>query len=185
MKLTRTYRRLVRDTTINDTSLLSTDYLNHFNELVMMVEMAADMPEMLEEAAGWRFKSYQQHFADSVFQHKDLAVWAYEHAPDAWRQPMDRCTAALRGRVEDGLPRLLALHEAGDAAGASAEARAFAQEIGRRLDSLSAIINAAVTPEEAETLAEEAESDALVDHAPAGREGGAVLGQSDIDKLFE
>ena len=185
MKLTRTYRRLVRDTTINGTTLLSTDYLNHFNELVMMVEMAADMPEMLEEAAQWHFKSYQAHFADSVFQHKDLAVWAYEHAPDAWRGPMDRCTTALRARVEQELPKLQALKESGDGEAYTLAAHAFAREIGHRLDGLSAIINGAVDEAEAARLADIADSESLESTPDADHQGDGVLGQSAIDKLFD
>lgn len=184
VKLTRTYRRLVRDTTINDLTLLSTDYLNHFNELTMMVEMAADMPEMLEDALAWRFKSYQAHFADSVFQHKDLAVWAYEQAPDAYRGPLDRCTAVLKARIEAALPQLQALHEAGDDAAMGAGARALARDLARISDAMSAIINGAVEPEEAAALAAAAEADQPEAAAPSSpRE--RVLGQSDIDKLFD
>jgi len=185
VKLTRTYRRLVRDTTINDLTLLSTDYLNHFNELTMMVEMAADMPEMLEEALAWRFKSYQAHFADSVFQHKDLAVWAYENAPDAYRGPLDRCTAVLKGRVEAALPQLEALHAAGDDAAMTQAARTLARDLARVSDAMSAIINGAVEPEAADALAAAAEADQSDTRAASPARGERVLGQSDIDKLFD
>ncbi|MBP5856731.1 hypothetical protein KAJ83_06905 [Marivibrio halodurans] len=185
MKLTKTYRRLVRDTTINDTSLLSTDYLNHFNELVMMLEMVGDMPEMLDEAGAWRFKSYQQHFADSVFQHKDLAVWAYEHAPDIWREPFDRCTAAARERIEAGLPRLDRLRAGGETAAIAVEAPALSRDLVRHIETMSAIINAAISAEEARALADGAEHVAEGRDAPVHREGATTLGQSDIDKLFD
>lgn len=185
MKLTKTYRRLVRDTTINDTSLLSTDYLNHFNELAMMLEMAGDMPEMLEEAGAWRFKSYQQHFADSVFRHKDLAVWAYEHAPDIWREPFERCTAALRERIEANLPRLENLQAAGETAALAVEAPALSRDLARHIEAMSAIINAAVSAEEARALADGAEHAADESRGPGRGEGTTTLGQSDIDKLFD
>ncbi|MCR9221039.1 MAG: hypothetical protein NXI21_12515 [Alphaproteobacteria bacterium] len=188
MKLTKTYRRLVRGTTINDLTLLSTDYLNHFNELVMLVEMAADMPEMLEDAADWRFKTYQQHFADSVFTHKDLAVWAYEHAPEAWRAPLDRCTAALRQRIEETLPHLQALQQSGDAAAFAAEARRFAREVTGRLEAMSALINGAVDAEEAAALGAAAEVAWSEEPTEETREPSAearLMGQSDIDRLFD
>ena len=44
---TRTYRRLVEGSTINGTTLLSTDYLNHFNEFVMLLDLIPDMPDHL------------------------------------------------------------------------------------------------------------------------------------------
>ena len=85
---TETYRRLVAGTTINGTTLLSTDYLNHFNEFVMMLELTADMPDMAADIADWQPKSYAQHFADSGFSHADLAIAAYDHAPREFRVPL-------------------------------------------------------------------------------------------------
>ena len=41
---------LVRGKNINETTLLATDYLNHFNEIIMVLELVPDMPECLEEA---------------------------------------------------------------------------------------------------------------------------------------
>ena len=83
------FREKVRGTNINENTLLATDYLNHFNEIVMTLEMVPMMPEILEEAKEWKPKSYQQHFADSTFSDKDLAVEAYDHVPDQFRRPFE------------------------------------------------------------------------------------------------
>ena len=64
-RLTKTYRLLVRGTNINETSLLATDYLNHFNEVVMLLELIPDMPDMLEEVEEWKPATYIEHFAAS------------------------------------------------------------------------------------------------------------------------
>jgi hypothetical protein len=37
----------VRGTKINEQTLLATDHLNHFNEIVMTLEMIPDTPELL------------------------------------------------------------------------------------------------------------------------------------------
>ena len=74
-------RDRVRGTNINEQTLLATDYLNHFNKIVMTMEMVPDMPELLEEAKAWQPKTYQDHFRDSGFTDKDLAIEAYPHAP--------------------------------------------------------------------------------------------------------
>ncbi len=42
------FQHKVRGTNINEQTLLATDYLNHFNEIAMMLEMIPDMPEFLE-----------------------------------------------------------------------------------------------------------------------------------------
>ena len=64
----------LRGSNVNETTFLATDYLNHLNEAVMMIELVPSMPDMLEDVLAWERKSYQQHFADSEFKDKDLAV---------------------------------------------------------------------------------------------------------------
>ena len=46
--LTTPLRALVADTNVNNNTFLETDYLNHFNEIVMLV--VSDMPDILEDA---------------------------------------------------------------------------------------------------------------------------------------
>jgi hypothetical protein len=93
-RLTRTYRLLVRGTNINATSLLATDYLNHFNEVVMILEMVPDMPEIIEDALEWQPASYIEHFAASVFSDKELAIWAYKNAPKEYIESFEELVAA-------------------------------------------------------------------------------------------
>ena len=57
----------VKGKNINEQTLLATDYLNHFNEIVMLIEMVPDMPECLDDILEWTPKSYTQHFEDSSF----------------------------------------------------------------------------------------------------------------------
>ncbi|MBN2751376.1 MAG: hypothetical protein JXQ84_01585 [Rhodospirillaceae bacterium] len=76
-------------TNISPQTFLATDYLNHFNEVVMLLGMLADMPEMFEDVAAWSPKSYADHFRDSGFSDRDLAIAAYEMAPERYRRPFD------------------------------------------------------------------------------------------------
>ena len=73
---------LLAPANINASSFLATDYLNHYNEIVMLLEMVPDMPEMMDDVLDWAPKSYEQHFIDSGFDARDLAVEAFQHAPD-------------------------------------------------------------------------------------------------------
>lgn len=66
---------------INPKTGLATDYLNHFNEVVMLMEMLADMPDCAEDVLEWKPASYPEHFQQSTFKDKDLAVLAYKAAP--------------------------------------------------------------------------------------------------------
>ncbi len=85
----RTLARLVKGKNINEETLLATDYLNHFNEIVMLLDMVPTMPECLDDAKAWAPKSYEAHFRDSAFADKDLAILAYLNAPPKFRVPFD------------------------------------------------------------------------------------------------
>ena len=176
VKLTGTYRKLVKDTTINDTTLLSTDYLNHYNELVMMLEMVPDMPDMLMEVEAWQPKTYQEHFKDSSFQHKDLAVWAYEQAPEEYRVPMDDCIARMDTEINDGLPRLREFADAEDGEKLSVTALSLTAALRDRIDTMSALINGAM---DAEGYQERVNTDGPADT------GEVTMDQADIDALFD
>src|SRR6267154_5930424 len=68
---------------INPQTGLATDYLNHFNEAIMLLEMIPDMPECSEDFLQWSPLSYAEHFTASNFKARDLAISAYESAdPD-------------------------------------------------------------------------------------------------------
>lgn len=83
------FREKVAGKNIDSQTLLATDYLNHFNEIVMMLEMIPDCPECLEEAKLWQPKTYQEHFRDSGFTDKETAIAAYDHVPSKFRKPFE------------------------------------------------------------------------------------------------
>lgn len=97
----------VRDTTICETTLLATDYLNHVNEIIMLIEMIPDMPEMLEEAKAWQPKSYVEHFRDSAYPYRELAIELYPHVPMRFKTPFETTIAQL----DDVIARALQLAE--------------------------------------------------------------------------
>src|SRR6266702_6675154 len=65
---------------INPHTGLATDYLNHFNEAIMLLEMVPDMPACVEDFLTWRPLSCAEHFWASNFKARDLAIEAYETA---------------------------------------------------------------------------------------------------------
>lgn len=74
---------------INPDTGLATDYLNHFNEVIMLLEMLPDMPDCAEDVLDWQPLDYPSHFQQSCFKDKDLAVLAYEAAPNAVRAHLE------------------------------------------------------------------------------------------------
>lgn len=108
------WRGRVHGTNISDKTLLATDYLNHFNEIVMLIEMVPDMPDMFEECLAWQPKTYQEHFRDSGFSDRKLAIEAYEHVPSKFRKPFEETVALMGQVVHTTLDRIRAGLDEGD-----------------------------------------------------------------------
>jgi hypothetical protein len=85
----------LRAANINPRTGLATDYLNHFNEAIMLLEMIPDMPECAEDFLGWQPLSYAEHFTASHFKARDLAIAAYESADADIRAEFDSITTAM------------------------------------------------------------------------------------------
>ena len=108
------------DANINPLTGLATDYLNHFNEAIMLLEMLSSCPDCIDDFLGWRPMSYREHFAASNFKGRDMAIAAYDAADPALRGSLDALTdtmtavlEATRATLRSGMPP--------DAAGALAE----------------------------------------------------------------
>lgn len=105
--------RLV-DTNINEKTLLATDYLNHFNEFVMLLELIGDMPDMLDEAREWHPKTYQDHFSESAFSDRDLAIEAYSISPPEFRGRFDETITRIHAEIDSAFAMVVATVEAND-----------------------------------------------------------------------
>jgi hypothetical protein len=86
---------LLRAANINPRTGLATDYLNHFNEAIMLLEMVPDMPECATDFLGWQPLSYREHFTASNFKARDLAISAYDAADARIRAEFDNITDAM------------------------------------------------------------------------------------------
>lgn len=80
---------------INPRTGLATDYLNHFNEAVMLLEMIPDIPDCANDFLEWQPLSYAEHFTASRFKARDLAISAYETADAGIRAEFDQITGTM------------------------------------------------------------------------------------------
>lgn len=167
---------LIKESTINDVTLLSTDYLNHYNELVMMIEMVPDMPDLFEEVQAWEPKSYIQHFRDSGFQYKDLAIWAFDNAPERFREPLNDCIERADRTVHGALPMIAQFVQDGSPEALEVAVATLITSMRRNIDMMSALINGAM---DAERYYEQINSEAAAGHDQT------VMDQNGIDALFE
>jgi hypothetical protein len=85
----------LRAANINPRTGLATDYLNHFNEAVMLLEMIPDIPECAEDFLSWRPLSYREHFTASNLKARDIAIEAYDSADAVIRAEFDNITSAM------------------------------------------------------------------------------------------
>jgi hypothetical protein len=86
---------------INPQTGLATDYLNHFNEAIMLLEMIPDMPECAEDFMQWTPLSYAEHFTASNFKARDLAISAYESADPDIRAEFDQMTETMTSILKE------------------------------------------------------------------------------------
>jgi hypothetical protein len=135
---------------------LATDYLNHFNEVVMLLEMLPDMPDFADEVLDWQPVDYEQHFENTNYVGKETVIAAYRAADHALKAHLETIVAALNDELEEAQ----SLVRAGDHAGASAMASG-------EIESLLAAARAAVQGR--------TDGDNIDDSAAA---------QADVDALF-
>ena len=156
------FRKRLVGSNVNEQTLLATDYLNHFNEVVMLIEMIPDMPECLEDALEWQPKSYQQHFRDSTLSEGELAAEAYERAPSCYRVPFDETVRQLNGLIERSLGSIAKAIEADESERLAVTVQTATQALQRLIEMANGTIHGSV-----ETLAQD-EVDRLLGGLPGG-----------------
>ncbi len=160
---------------INENTFLATDYLNHLNEAVMMIELVPGAPDMLEEALSWRPKTYQEHFLSSDLAVAELACRAYEIAPERFRLPFDLTVKAIQRRISTALAELEPLVEAGDQSQVGLIVLSSCKAVQDLIGVAAAIVNGS------ERMADCASS---TEPAAEAEEDETTMSQAEIDALF-
>lgn len=93
-------------TNLDPVTLLATDYLNHFNEIVMLLELVADMPDMLEDAKAWTPVDYIGHFQASSIADKGIAIEAYPFVPPIYKEPFEKTVSLINELIASSIERL-------------------------------------------------------------------------------
>lgn len=112
---------------------LATDYLNHFNEVVMLLEMLPDMPDFAEEVLAWEPVPYEEHFERTNYVGKETVIAAYAAVDYTLKAHLETIVAAVNDEMREAQSKV----QAGDFVGASAMA-------GSEIESLLAAARAAV-----------------------------------------
>jgi hypothetical protein len=145
---------------INPKTGLATDYLNHFNEAIMLLDLLPHTPECIVELIGWEPLSYEEHFAASHLKDKELAIAAYAQAEPIARVRLDELADTMNAL-------LVATCEAFQRRSSLDAANALAAETAARLKPLVARAGAVIngydiaTSEDMTTGEQQATVDAL------------------------
>ncbi|MCW5694766.1 MAG: hypothetical protein KIT48_20605 [Pseudolabrys sp.] len=94
------------DAHINPATGLATDYLNHFNEAIMLLDMVADCPECRDDLRAWQRRSYREHFRQSGLKASDVAIAAYDTADPVARDMLDALAGTMTTVIEHARTRL-------------------------------------------------------------------------------
>lgn len=80
---------------VNPETGLATDYLNIFNELIMLVEQLPSMPEFTDDVLGWKPVSYIEYFQRSSLPGSRRALEAYRLLHPGFRACFEAAIADL------------------------------------------------------------------------------------------
>lgn len=147
---------------INPHTRLATDYLNHFNDVVMMLELVPDMPDCAEDVVDWAPVGYDDYFRNSHFRERDLAVLAWEHADTEVRSEFEATITHLDCAMAEAID-LARGYDGTD----PVRAMRLRDLVGGRLKPLiataSAIVNAAPAPQIGPDAGTDADAQAAID----------------------
>lgn len=130
-------------TPINPATLLATDYLNHFNDVEMILEMLPGTPDYFDEIAGWQPRSYVEHFASSSLRDAPLAIEVYAHVPATIRAPFEDVVARLNRTAAAAIERAGAAIRSQDPVRIADICLAAASELRGLIHEAGGIINGA------------------------------------------
>jgi hypothetical protein len=88
------------DANINPSTGLATDYLNHFNEAIMLLELLSSCPDCRDDFLHWRPMSYREYLEASHFKGRDIAITAYDAADPNLRGCLDTLAGTMTAVLE-------------------------------------------------------------------------------------
>ena len=89
----------------------------------------------------WMPKSYPDHFRESGFSDKELAILAYEHCPPRYRAPFDRTIEQMDELVASGLAELDRIRGEGHDELFALTAHNLSRNLQRLMDVAAAVIH--------------------------------------------
>ncbi len=83
---------------VNPASGLANDYLNLFNEIVMLIESLPSMPEFFDDIQRWHPTSYREYFRRSILPGRGSAIDNYDRLDARFKRDFEAVVAELDRR---------------------------------------------------------------------------------------
>jgi hypothetical protein len=128
---------------VNPASGLANDYLNLFNEIVMLIEQLPVMPDLIQDILDWHPVSYNDYFSSSSLPERHLAIEAYAALDEGFRTNFETVVAELDQKAVGTVVAIRRLYKAnGEIDQALAEVCAKASEnLRKTLLKATALVN--------------------------------------------
>jgi hypothetical protein len=133
---------------VNPASGLANDYLNHFNEIVMLIELLPTMLELADDIMAWCPTSYEAYFTLSPLPGRAVALAAYDQiAPDT-RREFEKMVAKLDLHVTGCIKQLQGMLQADpiDQAGLDAYCAKSGKQLRKMLFKTTNLVNHGAAP---------------------------------------
>ena len=88
---------------VNPSSGIANDYLNQYNEILLLVEnLPILLPEMIEELLAWKPRNYEEYFQSSPLAGGHLAIRIYQALDRAFREKFRSAYCEVKRPREQG-----------------------------------------------------------------------------------
>lgn len=85
---------------VNPKSGVANDYLNHFNEILLLIEnLPVLLPDMIDEIMAWRPVSYREYFTHSPLPGSAAALEVYETLNEDFKQDFEGMVRLLDSMI--------------------------------------------------------------------------------------
>jgi hypothetical protein len=129
---------------VSPASGIANDYLNLFNEVIMLIEQLPSMPELVDDLFAWRPQSYEDYFAQSSLAGSKSALEVYQRLDGAFRAKFEAAVKELDNQATAALVMIRRhLRAKGDQAPQTLAAHCAraGQQLRQALDRATAIVN--------------------------------------------
>ena len=127
---------------VNPASGLANDYLNVFNEIVMMIDLLPAMPDLADNIEAWSPITYRAYFTRSSLAGSESALNTYDRLDPTFRRAFERCAADLSRAARAACSSILDLTAKADADDAlAATCDSQARRLRAKLERITGMVN--------------------------------------------